>query len=255
MENNTPRLGQAQADHGVGGAVRLDPGHPLRQRGKARHGFTLVELLVVISIISLLISMLLPALSKARETSRAVQCLSNLRQLGIMFQTYAVSYRDTIVPVAAYTGPGLANTWYQQLEREGVLYIYQGSGAPWWDKNPSSIAACPTRPAPPQHVSGLFHYGMNWMQFPAIPDTFDTSIALDGTGGRTFGQFQQPSERFMLADANDYSIYRFHWVPQLLHDVYPHSDGANLIYLDGHGGRYRGPLPVGIINQPAPRPF
>lgn len=47
----------------------------------ARRGFTLIELLVVISIISLLIALLLPSLSAARDSSRAVVCRSNMRQL------------------------------------------------------------------------------------------------------------------------------------------------------------------------------
>src|SRR5690606_15992245 len=56
---------------------------------RSQRAFTLVELLVVIGIIALLISMLLPALNRARQSANNVRCLSNLRQMGTAVEIYA----------------------------------------------------------------------------------------------------------------------------------------------------------------------
>ena len=71
-------------------------------RRRAR-GFTLVELLVVIGIIAVLVSILLPAMQKAREHSRRAQCASNLRQIGNGIQMYAGEFKGRI-PIGFYDG-------------------------------------------------------------------------------------------------------------------------------------------------------
>jgi prepilin-type N-terminal cleavage/methylation domain-containing protein len=75
-----------------------------------RRGFTLVELLVVIGIIALLVSILLPALNKAREQARRTQCLSNLRSIGQMMNMYANTFQGAL-PIGFSTGSGSAGVY------------------------------------------------------------------------------------------------------------------------------------------------
>ncbi len=67
---------------------------------KRSRGFTLVELLVVISIIALLISLLLPALSRAKAEANSVACLAKLRSIGQLTLEYTTTYNDSLPPSA-----------------------------------------------------------------------------------------------------------------------------------------------------------
>ncbi|MHC4774704.1 MAG: type II secretion system protein, partial [Planctomycetota bacterium] len=61
---------------------------------RTSEGFTIIELLVVVSIIALLVGILLPAIGKARDNARVNTSKSNLRQIGIAHQTYAADWAD-----------------------------------------------------------------------------------------------------------------------------------------------------------------
>jgi len=105
---------------------------------RKRAGFTLVELLVVIGIIALLIGILLPALSKARQQANSLYCMSNLRQIGMAMTNYAQDFNGSY-PIYYWNGdgdptkPNGATDWTFLLlpyfNRAGATGTYSGAAA------------------------------------------------------------------------------------------------------------------------------
>lgn len=136
--------------------------------------FTLIELLVVISIIALLMCLLLPSLQSAKGKARQICCLSNLRQLGLSFSTYAGDCNDWVATDIF---------WPNKMNALGYIPV---PGA-FNDNKPAGILDCPsaTNKANTWKWRGT-SYGINYIMNWIVSGTFSpTQFKQITTPGRT----------------------------------------------------------------------
>ncbi|HOX39206.1 MAG TPA: DUF1559 domain-containing protein [Candidatus Brocadiia bacterium] len=179
-------------------------------RRDGRHcAFTLIELLVVIAVISILASLLMPALASARENARRAVCSGNLRQIGMSALIYSDDYSGSAPPLMySKAGQEPDNTYYNlywwganRKEADydvGFLYSYLQSPG-----KVAGIMECPSQPwgsyAPPSTAQyPTTTYGYNGYYLCPAASGYESVIG--GRPWRRFSKAPNPSELFVFGD-------------------------------------------------------
>ena len=198
---------------------------------KAKSGttwFTLIELLVVIAVIAILVAMLMPALSSAKEKGRQMVCMSNMKQIGYAFQFYTDENNDYLPAVVDYDGSALSN-WWSRSRIWDLIYKY-----PWtWDNNGAvffaSVFSCPTArikaPCPP--VSS--HYAMN--------SAYLQNSSTDALNPHKRGLCMAPSSTLLFGEGNGQHIAPtspYNDTSSNMSLFFYHNDFSDMVYFDLH---------------------
>jgi prepilin-type N-terminal cleavage/methylation domain-containing protein len=139
-----------------------------------RRAFTLVELLVTIGIIAILIAILLPTMNRAREAARRAACLSNLRQVHLHYQLYALDFRDQ-VPLGYRVAKQFNSMIYSGTSRQNVLFGWLYAHQRWPD---ARVFYCPSE------TSTRLQYNTADNPWPPGEETVSTTNVFAGYGCR-----------------------------------------------------------------------
>jgi prepilin-type processing-associated H-X9-DG protein/prepilin-type N-terminal cleavage/methylation domain-containing protein len=206
--------------------------------GGVRGAFTLVELLVVIGIIALLISILLPALNKARAAGNAIACASNLRQIGMSIHQYTrdnngffPSYDDGSA-VSAPAG-GSLRFWFKKID----TYLCNTDLSTWSAE--SGVWNCPSVDLGERAASGW-----NWARLPYGYNSYlgywyDYGSKAIYSNPTKITQIKRSAEKIMAGDARGRmdGTYRSLLDAGVYYQTPPearHNNRANILYVDGH---------------------
>ena len=235
-----------------------------------KKNFSLIELLIVISILSILVSLLLPSLFKARMSARQVQCLSNMKQLATAFQSYLGDYNDCyplIAPVSNWSmeGAGNAARWYNTgFYSLHLIATYIVPGAAQCFKNTvwepvSKVFVCPGNQLNPNNTQA--NYTANYFVFgnpneePSVFSSgkmkYPTKIFTTAEGlSHTFDFNTASLNVFPAADFENHTtsgVYQWH---------FRHEKRINFIFGDGHAASHAPPFfGIGSWTQRKSGPF